>query len=128
MTSPQSARSHSARPHAAHIVPTGSITAESASAVPHVRRFDISCRRITARRGLLVSRSVISRTLDSVEGNARLAAGSVAEEIPAALAATDKDVEIGGAGLAAQAIELGLASSAPLGCVESRSRFATVLA
>ena len=51
---------------------------------------------------------VFSRTLDSVQGNARLAEGSVAEEVAAALDATDKDVEIGGAGLAAQAIELGL--------------------
>jgi dihydrofolate reductase len=51
---------------------------------------------------------VFSRTLDSVHGNARLAEGSVAEEIAAARAATDKDVEIGGAGLAAAAIELGL--------------------
>jgi dihydrofolate reductase len=51
---------------------------------------------------------VFSRTLDSVEGNARLAEASVAEEVAAALDATDKDVEIGGAGLAAAAIELGL--------------------
>ncbi|WOQ17860.1 dihydrofolate reductase family protein [Raineyella sp. W15-4] len=51
---------------------------------------------------------VFSRTLDSVQGNARLARGSVAEEIAAALAATDKHVEIGGAGLATQAIELDL--------------------
>jgi dihydrofolate reductase len=51
---------------------------------------------------------VFSRTLDSVHGNARLAEGSVAEEVDAALAATDKDVAIGGAGLAAAAIELGL--------------------
>ena len=51
---------------------------------------------------------VFSRTLDSVRGNARLAEGSVAEEVAAALGATDKDVEIGGAGLAAQAFELGL--------------------
>jgi dihydrofolate reductase len=51
---------------------------------------------------------VFSRTLDSVQGNARLAEGSVAEEVAAALAATDKDVEIGGAGLAAAAVELGL--------------------
>ena len=34
--------------------------------------------------------------------------GSVAEEVAAALAATDKDVEIGGAGLAATAIKLDL--------------------
>ena len=51
---------------------------------------------------------VFSRTLDSVQGNARLAEGSVAEEVAAALAATDKDVEIGGADLAATAIKLGL--------------------
>ena len=51
---------------------------------------------------------VFSSTLDSVQGNARLAEAPLAEEVAAALDATDKDVEIGGAGLAAQAIELGL--------------------
>ena len=55
-----------------------------------------------------IPKIVFSRTLDSVQGNARLAEGSVAEEVTAALDATDKDVSIGGAGLAAQAIELGL--------------------
>jgi dihydrofolate reductase len=50
---------------------------------------------------------VFSRTLDSVEGNARLATKPMAEEIAAALDATDRDIEIGGAGLAAAAIELG---------------------
>src|SRR6185437_5772370 len=44
---------------------------------------------------------VFSRTLDSVQGNARLAKASVAEEVAAALDATDKDLSIGGAGLAA---------------------------
>jgi dihydrofolate reductase len=51
---------------------------------------------------------VFSRTLDSVQGNARLAEKSLAEEVAGALDATDKDVSIGGAGLAAAAIELGL--------------------
>jgi dihydrofolate reductase len=51
---------------------------------------------------------VFSRTLGAVEGNARLAQGSVAEEVAAVLASTDRDVEIGGADLAGQAIELGL--------------------
>ena len=51
---------------------------------------------------------VFSRTLDSVQGNARLATGPLAEEVAAALDATDKDVAIGGAGLAAEAIYLGL--------------------
>ena len=44
---------------------------------------------------------VFSRTLQSVEGNARLATGTVAEEIP-----DDKVVAIGGATLAASAIDL----------------------
>src|SRR5919205_4521911 len=51
---------------------------------------------------------VFSRTLDGVHGNARLAEAPLAEEVAAALDATDKDVQIGGAGLAAAAIELGL--------------------
>jgi dihydrofolate reductase len=55
-----------------------------------------------------IGKVVFSRTLDSVQGNARLAGASVAEEAAAAIAATDKDVSIGGAGLAAAAIELGL--------------------
>src|ERR671939_1787990 len=55
-----------------------------------------------------IPKTVFSRTLESVQGNARLAAASVAEEAAAALDATDKDVSIGGAGLAAAAIELGL--------------------
>jgi len=51
---------------------------------------------------------VFSRTLEKVQGNARLAEASVAEEAAAALETTDKDVSIGGAGLAAAAIGLGL--------------------
>lgn len=51
---------------------------------------------------------VFSRTLDSVQGNARLAEGSLAEEVATALDATEGDVSIGGAGLAAEAVELGL--------------------
>ena len=55
-----------------------------------------------------IPKVVFSRTLESVQGNARLAEASVAEEAAAALDATDKDVSIGGAGLAAAAIELSL--------------------
>jgi dihydrofolate reductase len=51
---------------------------------------------------------VFSRSLRSVQGNATLADAPVADTIATVLAATDKDVEIGGAGLAAAAIELGL--------------------
>jgi dihydrofolate reductase len=55
-----------------------------------------------------IPKIVFSRTLHSVEGNARLARASVADEVMAALAATDLDVGIGGAALAATAIDLGL--------------------
>ena len=55
-----------------------------------------------------IPKVVFSRTLDGVQGNARLAEAPLAEEIAAALDSTDKDVEIGGAGLAAGAIERGL--------------------
>ena len=55
-----------------------------------------------------IPKVVFSRTLDGVQGNARLAEASLAEEVAAALDATDKDVQIGGAGLAAAALELGL--------------------
>jgi dihydrofolate reductase len=51
---------------------------------------------------------VFSRTLDGVQGNARLAEAPVAEEVARALDATDRDVSIGGAALASEAIELGL--------------------
>ncbi len=55
-----------------------------------------------------IPKVVFSRTLQRVEGNARLAEGSVAEEVAAALEASEKDVSIGGPGLAGAAIELGL--------------------
>ncbi|MGW4893065.1 dihydrofolate reductase family protein [Kitasatospora sp. NPDC004240] len=55
-----------------------------------------------------IPKVVFSRTLDTVQGKARLARASLAEEVAAALAATDKDVAIGGAGLAAEAVELDL--------------------
>jgi dihydrofolate reductase len=55
-----------------------------------------------------IPKVVFSRTLDRVQGNARLAEASLTEEVAAALERTDKDVEIGGAGLAAAAIELGV--------------------
>jgi dihydrofolate reductase len=51
---------------------------------------------------------VFSRTLDRVQGNARLARASLAEEMAAARDAGEGDVSIGGTDLAAQAIQLGL--------------------
>jgi dihydrofolate reductase len=69
---------------------------------------DTELRTAFAEVWCAIPKIVFSRTLDSVQGNARLATASVAEEAAAALDATDKDVAIGGAGLAAAAIELGL--------------------
>ena len=51
---------------------------------------------------------VFSRSLTSVEGNARLATGTVEQEIAAALASSSGDISIGGADLAAEAIHLDL--------------------
>jgi dihydrofolate reductase len=51
---------------------------------------------------------VFSTTLESVVGNARLAAGGVAEEVATLKEQPGKDVAVGGAGLASSAIELGL--------------------
>ena len=51
---------------------------------------------------------VFSRTLESVRGNARLATGSLAEEIAAGVGTGDAQIEIGGADLASQAIALDL--------------------
>jgi dihydrofolate reductase len=69
---------------------------------------DTAARAAFADVWCALPKVVFSRTLDSVQGNARLAEASLAEEVAAALDATDKDVSIGGAGLAAAAIELGL--------------------
>jgi dihydrofolate reductase len=53
-------------------------------------------------------RIVFSNTLDRVEGNARLAAGSVSDEVAALKAESGKDVGVGGAELASTCIRLGL--------------------
>jgi dihydrofolate reductase len=51
---------------------------------------------------------VFSRTLDNVEGNARLVRDSVAEEVAKLREQPGKDLAVGGAGLASTLIELGL--------------------
>ena len=74
-----------------------------------IRRFKTTrTRPRSPTPGRALPKVVFSRTLDGVQGNARLAEAPLAEEVAAALEATDKDVEIGGAGLASAAIELGL--------------------
>ncbi len=54
-----------------------------------------------------IPKVVFSSTLDGVQGNARLAEASLADEAASALDAGE-DVAIGGAGLAAGALEIGL--------------------
>ena len=51
---------------------------------------------------------VFSKTLEQVVGNARLAGGSVAEEVAKLKEQPGKDLAVGGAGLASTCIELGL--------------------
>jgi dihydrofolate reductase len=51
---------------------------------------------------------VFTRTLDEVVGNTRLAQGGIAEEVAELQERSGKDVAIGGADLAADAIKLGL--------------------
>jgi dihydrofolate reductase len=51
---------------------------------------------------------VFSKTLDKVEGNATLVRGGLAEEVARLKQQPGKDLAIGGAGLAASAIKLGL--------------------
>lgn len=53
-------------------------------------------------------RIVFSTTLETVEGNARLATGDVAEEVRALKEQPGDDLSVGGAGLAATCIGLGL--------------------
>ncbi len=69
---------------------------------------DTEARSAFADVWCAIPKIVFSHTLDSVQGNARLAEASLAEEVAAALDATGKNVSIGGADLAAQAVELGL--------------------
>jgi len=59
------------------------------------------------------SKVVFGRTLDSVQGNARLAQGATGRGGRHGLDATDKDVAIGGAGLPAAAIGRALVERAP---------------
>jgi dihydrofolate reductase len=51
---------------------------------------------------------VFSRTLESVEGNSRLAEANVAEEVARLKARPGRDLAVGGAGLASTLIELDL--------------------
>jgi dihydrofolate reductase len=77
---------------------------ETASQEPPTPEHAIEFARLWKR----LPKIVFSRTLDSVEGDARLFRGNVAEEVAELKAQSGKDIAVGGAGLAATCIELGL--------------------
>jgi dihydrofolate reductase len=61
-----------------------------------------------ARIWTALPKVVFSSTLQTVEGNARLANGDAAEELAALRAESGKDVSVGGAGFASTLVELNL--------------------
>ena len=73
---------------------------ENPSAPEYVREF--------ARIWKDTPKVVFSKTLEKVEGNARLARDSVADEVARLKEESGKDLAVGGAGLASSCIELGL--------------------
>ena len=77
---------------------------ETADQNPSASEYELEFARIW----LELPRVVFSRTLDSVEGDTRLATEGIAEEVAKLKEQTGKDLGVGGAGLAAGFIELGL--------------------
>ena len=76
-------------------------TVEERSSVPeHVREF--------ARIWKALPKIVFSRTLEHVEGNARLATGTIADEVARLREQPGGDLAVGGAGLAGAFMQLGL--------------------
>ena len=61
-----------------------------------------------ARLWQALPKIVFSNTLETVEGNTRLATGGIAEEVAALKQQPGGDIAVGGAGLAASFIKLGL--------------------
>jgi dihydrofolate reductase len=77
---------------------------ETADENPSATDFELEFARIWQD----LPRVVFSRTLEKVEGNARLAEGGIAEEVARLKQEPGKDLGVGGAGLAATLVELGL--------------------
>jgi dihydrofolate reductase len=77
---------------------------ETADESPSAAEYELEFARIWQA----LPKIVFSTTLDKVEGNTRLASGSIAEEVAALKAQPGKDLAVGGAGLAGAFIELGL--------------------
>jgi dihydrofolate reductase len=77
---------------------------ETADQDPSLADYELEFARIWQE----LPKIVFSTTLEKVEGNARLVRDGVAEEVARLKEETGKDLEVGGAGLAASLIELGL--------------------
>ena len=77
---------------------------ETADESPAAPEHELAFARIWQR----TPKIVFSTTLEAVEGNARLATGDVADEVGALKQQPGGDLSVGGAGLAATCIELGL--------------------
>jgi dihydrofolate reductase len=77
---------------------------ETADALPEIS----ATEREFARIWQALPKVVFSRTLDAVEGNARLARDGIAEELAPAKEQVEGDIAVGGAGLASTFVGLGL--------------------
>jgi dihydrofolate reductase len=77
---------------------------ETADEDPSISEVELEFARIWKK----MPKVVFSTTLETVEGNARLASGGVAEEVAELKEQPGKDVAVGGAGLATTCMKLGL--------------------
>lgn len=77
---------------------------ETAESLPGISETE----REFARIWQALPKVVFSRTLDAVEGNARLARDGIAEEVVVAKERVEGDIAVGGAGLASTLVGLGL--------------------
>jgi dihydrofolate reductase len=77
---------------------------ETADENPSAAEYELEFARIWKA----IPKIVFSKTLETVEGNARLARDSVADEVANLKEQPGKDLAVGGAGLASTCIELGL--------------------
>ena len=77
---------------------------ETADENPSATEFELEFAGIWQR----LPKIVFSKTLEKVEGNARLVRGGVAEEVAKLKGQPGKDLAVGGAGLASTLVKLGL--------------------
>ncbi|HVD89259.1 MAG TPA: dihydrofolate reductase family protein [Jatrophihabitantaceae bacterium] len=77
---------------------------ETADENPAAAEYELEFARIWKN----LPKIVFSKTLEKVEGNARLVRGGVAEEVARLKESPGQDIAVGGAGLASTLIKLGL--------------------